>query len=74
MNELIKLAVGFLDNPAMRDKAIAAAEAGFDKWIEPIDLPGPDIVYDPMLRKAVSPIVGAVYDAIIKALKERADA
>ncbi len=74
MNDLIDLAVGLLDNPIMRAKAIAAAETAFDKYVEPINLPGPDAVIDPVLRQAVGPIVGAVYDGIIKELKERADA
>ena len=74
MNDLIGIAVGFLDNPIMRAKAVAAAESAFDKYVEPVDLPGPDTVLDPILRQAVGPIVGAVYDGILKELKERADA
>lgn len=74
MNDLIAVAVGILDNPLIRDKVIAAAEAAFDKYVEPIDIPGPDVVIDPILRAAIGPVVGAVYDGIIKELKERADA
>lgn len=74
MNDLISIAVGLLDNPIMRAKAIAAAEAAFDKYVEPIDIPGPDVVIDPILRAAIGPVVGAVYDGIIKELKERANA
>ena len=42
----------------------------FDRWVEPIDLPGPDPVIDPFLRKAVSVLAGMAYDDISKRLSE----
>lgn len=63
-----------LDNPAMRTKAIELGETAFDKYIEPIDLPGPDSVTDPLLRSTIGLLVGPIYDGILKELKEWADA
>ncbi len=41
----------------------------FDEYFVPIDLPGPDGVIDPLIRAAIEPIVGRIYDEIIKKLK-----
>ncbi len=74
MNDLLRIAVGFLDDPTTREKVLTMAEAAFDKYVEPIDLPGPDAVIDPLIRAAIGPTVGAVYDGLLKELKERINA
>ena len=43
----------------------ALVEKGFDKFVAPIDLPGPDALIDPLLRKMIAPVVSAIYDAIV---------
>lgn len=41
----------------------------FDQVIEPIDLPGPDQIVDPLLRAAIRPLVSRVYDEVLKKLE-----
>lgn len=42
----------------------------FDEYFEPVDLPGPDRLIDPLLRAAVRPVVGRIYDEILKKLEK----
>jgi hypothetical protein len=58
----------FLVAPNKREFLIDRAESLFDEVVEPIDLPGPDPVIDPLLRAAIRPLVGRVYDEAIKKL------
>ena len=74
MNELLAIAIRLLDNPEVREQVIVMGEKAFDEYIEPVDLPGPDAALDPLIRKAIRPTIGVVYDAIINKLKERASA
>ncbi len=52
-----------------REYLIARAEKIFDDTVAKIDLPGPDQVIDPLLRSVVRPIVGKLYDDVIKQLE-----
>jgi hypothetical protein len=57
-----------------REAAIGLAERLFDRTIAKIDLPGPDAVIDPILRAALRPLVGRVYDCVAQKLEEKAHA
>lgn len=48
--------------------AILYAETLFDKLVEPIDLPGPDQVVDPLLRRCIAPVVSALYDKLAESV------
>jgi hypothetical protein len=37
----------------------------FDQHVEPLDLPGPDAIFDPLLRAAIRPLVKRLYDGLI---------
>jgi transcriptional regulator with XRE-family HTH domain len=52
-----------------REYLISRAEILFDEVVEPIDLPGPDKIIDPLLRAAIRPLVGRVYDEMLKKLE-----
>ncbi len=74
MDEILKYVVVVLEKPETREQAISVAQAAFDKYMEPIDLPGPDAAIDPLLRAAIAPVVGAIFDSLLKELKEKIDA
>lgn len=42
----------------------------FDQFVEPIDLPGPDPVIDPILRMSVKGLAGVLFDAAVERLKD----
>ncbi len=52
-----------------REHLIACSEKLFDEVVEPVDLPGPDKIVDPLLRAAIRPLVGRVYDEVLKKLE-----
>ena len=52
-----------------REYLISRTEKLFDEVVEPIDLPGPDRIVDPLLRAAIRPLVGRVYDEMLKKLE-----
>jgi hypothetical protein len=64
----------FLAAADRREYLINRAETLFDELIEPIDLPGPDPIFDPILRAAVRPLVGRVYDELVRRLEAPAHA
>lgn len=53
----------FLAAQDKREYTITRCERLFDEVVEPVDLPGPDRAIDPLLRAAIRPIVGRVFDA-----------
>lgn len=57
-----------------REAVIAFAEKLFDQTITKIDLPGPDAVIDPLLRAAIRPLVGRIYDQVAQKLEVPANA
>jgi hypothetical protein len=64
----------FLSSPDKREYLITRGEKLFDQIVEPIDLPGPDRLIDPVLRAVIRPLVGRVYDEVIKKLEVPAHA
>ena len=64
----------FLSSPDKREYLITRGEKLFDQLVEPIDLPGPDRLIDPVLRAVIRPLVGRVYDEVIKKLEVPAHA
>jgi len=64
----------FLSAKDKREHLIVRAEKLFDEVIEPIDLPGPDRVIDPVLRAVIRPLVSRVYDELAKKLEVQAHA
>ena len=70
MSELLLLlraeVSAFLLSPDHREHLITRAEKFFDEVIAPVDLPGPDQVYDPLLRSAIRPLLGRAYDELVK--------
>ncbi len=59
----------FLSSTDKREALIVAAERLFDRLVEPIDLPGPDVVIDPVLRTTIRPLVGQIYDEVVRRLE-----
>ena len=75
MNEFVRAIVKEIDFflNAMHDRreyTILRCEELFDEYFVPVDLPGPDAIIDPVLRAAVRPVVGRIYDGILKKIKE----
>ena len=73
MNDLIREIISEVSDFAFvddkREYVIVRCEELFDEYFVPIDLPGPDAVIDPLLRTAVRPVVGRIYDEILKKIK-----
>jgi hypothetical protein len=73
MNDVLTLIstelAGFFSAADKREYLITCAEKLFDQVIGKVDLPGPDQIIDPLLRAAVRPLVGRVYDELIKKLE-----
>ena len=63
-----------LSTPDKREHLITRAEKLFDQVVEPVDIPGPDQIIDPLLRAAVRPLVGRLYDELVKRLEVPAHA
>jgi len=59
----------FMSAADKREYVITRAEKLFDDTIPTIDLPGPDSIIDPLLRSAIRPVVGKVYDEVVKELE-----
>jgi hypothetical protein len=57
-----------------RQKLTDVALELFDRYVEPINLPGPDAVIDPILRQAVGMAASRAYDAAVAALETMANA
>ena len=78
MQELIPIlmaeATAFLASTDKREFLIVRAEKLFDDLVEPVDLPGPDVIIDPVLRATIRPLVGRVYDEAIRKLEARDNA
>ena len=70
MSDFLKLlqaeVSSFLLSPDHREYLIIRAEKFFDDAVALIDLPGPDPVIDPLLRAAIRPLVGRIYDELAK--------
>jgi len=73
MNDFTRVVINeidqFISAPDKREYIINLCEDLFDEFLVPIDLPGPDAVIDPLLRSAVRPVVGRIYDEILKKIK-----
>ena len=73
MQDLITLMsaelAAFIGATDKREHLITSVERLFDQVIEPIDLPGPDQIVDPLLRAAIRPLVSRVYDEVLKKLE-----
>lgn len=73
MNDFVRAVLTELDTFSetfdKREYVIGRCKELFDEYFVPIDLPGPDTVIDPVLRAAVRPIVGRIYDEILKKIK-----
>jgi hypothetical protein len=59
----------FAGAPNKREYVITRSEKLFDETIATIDLPGPDQIIDPLLRSAIRPVVGKIYDEVVKELE-----
>jgi hypothetical protein len=57
-----------------REAVISIAEKLFDQVSSKFDLPGPDAVIDPILRAAIRPLVGRIYDQVAVKLEAAAHA
>ena len=64
----------FLAAADRREYLITRCQRLFDELIEPMDLPGPDRLIDPILRAVVRPLVGRVYDQLMLKLEVPASA
>lgn len=75
MQELIQRLVKELDwfvNAAdKREHVIVRCQDLFDEHFVPVDLPGPDQIIDPLLRTVIRPVVGRIYDEILKKIEAK---
>lgn len=73
MSELIPLLSAelsaFLSASDKREYLIVRSETLFDQVVEPMNVPGPDQIVDPLLRAAIRPLVGRLYDELLKKLE-----
>ncbi len=67
---LLEEVENFLNSINRREYVIDLCEELFDEHFVPVDLPGPDQIIDPLLRTAIRPIVGRIYDEILKKLEK----
>lgn len=51
--------------PEKRALVVEAAELWWSEDLEPLDMPGPDAIFDPIIRAAIPGIVGALVDAFV---------
>jgi hypothetical protein len=58
----------FLSAKDRREYLIARTEKLFDDTVAQTDLPGPDEIIDPVLRAAIRPVVGWLYDEAVKTI------
>ena len=61
--------LAFMTAADKREYVIARSEKLFDETIAKIDLPGPDQIIDPLLRTVIRPVVGKIYDEVVKELE-----
>jgi len=59
----------FVSATDKREHLITRSERLFDEVVEPVDIIGPDKIVDPLLRAAIRPLVGRVYDEVLKRLE-----
>ena len=73
MNDFVRAVVEevnqFTSAANRREHVIVRCEKLFDEYVKPVDLPGPDAVIDPIFRIAIRPLVGQIYDEILKRIK-----
>ena len=78
MNDLLAIVATelscFLNATDKREHLIVRAEKLFDEVVEPMDLPGPDRIIDPVLRTTIRPLVGRIYDEAIRKLETPSNA
>lgn len=78
MQELLPIVAdelsAFLKAKDKREFLITRCEHYYDELVEPVDLPGPDRVVDPLLRSAIRPLVGRLYDAAVEKLEANTNA
>ncbi|HDZ26237.1 MAG TPA: hypothetical protein ENH65_06960 [Candidatus Aminicenantes bacterium] len=61
----------FIDTDySKREYLILRCEELFDEYFQPIDLPGPDAIIDPILRSAIRPLVGRIFDEVLRRIIE----
>lgn len=71
IREITKEINWFLNAEDKREYVIERCLELFDEYFVPIDLPGPDQIIDPLLRAAIRPLIGRIYDEILKKLSEQ---
>jgi hypothetical protein len=76
-NILSRLAIeitGLANATDKREFLIRRCEAYFDELVEPVDMPGPDPIVDPVLRATIRPLVGKLYDEAVRKLEAQTHA
>lgn len=73
LKALRETAKAFLEAKKNRQFLTEMAEGAFDRYIEPVNLPGPDAVIDPILRKGIKPLVTIMCDGLVDWLEELGD-
>ncbi len=73
MQDLLRLLADefddFIGAHDKREHTILRCLELFDEHFVPIDIPGPDAIIDPTLRLAIRPVVGRIFDEIVKKLE-----
>ena len=59
----------FLSAADKREHLVQRCELYFDRLVEPLDIPGPDPIIDPVLRSTIRPLVTRLYDEAVRKLE-----
>jgi len=54
-----------------RDEFILIVDELYDRFVKPMNLPGPDMVLDPIIRTAILAVAANGYDQFLNHLKEQ---
>ena len=69
ISEITAAIESFIVSTDKREYVIVYVECVFDRLLAPLDLPGPDHIIVPLLRTAIRPLVGRMYDAALAKIK-----
>lgn len=62
--DLLRVAQSLAGDPLAETEVTLALLAAYDKFVEPLDLPGPDPLFDPLLRSVIPMIVHAIFEKV----------
>ncbi len=70
LREVTEEIEAFVDAPVKKEYAVLRCEELFDRYFQPVDLPGPDGLIDPLLRSAIRPLIERIYDEVLSRINK----